>query len=171
MSQPQQMPQQPIDDMGQMGDMNQQPMDNMGQEPMMDQMPQEDMGEMDGMNQQPMDVNYEKEKKEIQKNIGKGCADFRNYQGNDKEELGKWISGMLDSLDGTDNDTVDLDNEEGAPENQTQQEGMPMESVIVKKKTVNEVLNDTSVEEDEPKVSKIRNKVNNTPFNNPDYGE
>lgn len=115
----------------------------------------------------------EKTKKDIQKNIGKACDDFRNYQGQDKEELGKWVSGMLDSLDGEDDEnadpTDDPDSIEQEPVDMGQQ--MPMESVFFKKKNLNEVFGVDDEQKDEPKPEQKKSKVNNTPFNNPNNGK
>ena len=72
--------------------------------------------------------NSNNEKENIQKNIGKACEDYRNYQGEDKEELGKWISGMLDSLDG------DSSNEEV-----NEFEEKMQENFIFTKKQINEL--------------------------------
>ena len=127
-------------------------------------------------NEMPMDnSNPDKKRSEIQKNIGKACADFREYQGQDKEDLGKWISGMLDSLDGESSDgDVDMEGDtiDSPMENEPQE--IPMESVIFSKKQVNklnETFNDNLADsEDNVKIQKQRNcKTKNTPFNNPKF--
>lgn len=115
------------------------------------------------MNAEP---NADRQKKEIQKNIGKACDDFRNYQGEDKEELSKWVEGMLDSiLDDT--DSAGISDEEGS-------EPMPqVESVIFTKgqlDKINEMIGVGNEEDkdDEPKNEKKQNvKNNNSPFDNP----
>ncbi len=172
MSQQSQMPdpnmEQPMEDPNMMGgpemggDPNMMGGPEMPQDPNMEQ-PMNDNGEQDAS----------KEKKEIQKNIGKACADFRDYQGQDKEELGKWISGMLDSLDGEDDENTDFDDD--SIEAPVEQE-MPMESVVFKKKQLNKVNEifgtDNLSTDNKPKNEKIKNNsVKNTPFNNPDYGK
>lgn len=92
---------------------NQQMSDMNGQQMPMDDEQISDIGNMtdDVMGQEQQSGNQNPEKKEIQKNIGKGCQEFRNYDGTDKAELGKWISGMLDSLDGDDDENVDIQTE------------------------------------------------------------
>lgn len=122
-------------------------------------------------------ANLSKEREQIQKNIGKACADYRSYLGQDKEELGKWISGMLDSLDGEDDENVDFDdNAEGGdmedgnvgPEDPNMEE-MPMESVIVSKKQLKEIFNQMDDDKKEVKPQEKQQKVKNSPFNNPNF--
>lgn len=109
--------------------------------------------------------NIERDKKNIQKNIGKACSDFRNYQGQDKADLGKWIEGMLDSLDG-DSDDGDVDFETNPDEE------IPMESVYTKSQLdkLNEVFGSDDEKETEPKnQEKTTNKTTKSPFNNPKF--
>ena len=125
---------------------------------------------MSGM-EQPMNGggNIERDRKNIQKNIGKACADFRSYQGQDKEDLGKWIEGMLDSLDGdSDDENIDMND---APE--SEEDVMPMECVYTKKdinKKLNEVFGctDDKKEKPEPQQKKDKPKTK-SPFNNPKF--
>lgn len=56
------------------------------------------------MPEMPQENDPSKEKKDIQKEIGSACQKFRDYQGEDKEELSKWIEGMLDSLNDSEGD-------------------------------------------------------------------
>ena len=106
---------------------NQQDPNSMPQEQPMENEPMPEEPD-NGMEQSNMGGgNIERDKKNIQKNIGKACADFRSYQGQDKEDLGKWIEGMLDSLDG-DSDDGDVDFDNQSPE----EEQMPMEGVFTK---------------------------------------
>lgn len=144
------------------------PEDNIGEQPL----PQDDMiqqgSEMPMVNS---NSNPDREKKEIQKNIGKGCADFRNYQGEDKEELQKWIEGMLDSvLDASDASI----GEESTEIPEEQPETVPqMESVIFTKKQLNRINEVFGNDEDskemknEKPVEKVDKKKNNSPFSNP----
>jgi hypothetical protein len=116
--------------------------------------------------------NIERDKKNIQKNIGKACADFRSYQGQDKDELGKWIEGMLDSLDGdSDDENVDFNDNPENMENPDEQ--MPMEGVFTKGElnALNEVFGDMSdSEKEEPKQNeKKKQNVKKSPFNNPKF--
>ena len=113
--------------------------------------------------------NPDSERKEIEKNIGKACTDFRGYQGQDKDDLAKWIEGMLDSI------TDDVDGagiEDEQPEEQPEQEPQ-MESVIFKKAQLtklNEVLANMEQEKEEkPQEKEKKLKKNNSPFNNPDF--
>ena len=166
------MSQQPMPDMQQ----NQPSMDNGMVDPQMEDpnmgMGDEQMGtDMQGQDQMNIPNNdggnIERDKKNIQKNIGKACADFRSYQGQDKEDLGKWISGMLDSLDG-DSDDENVDFEDGE---QTEQQ-MPMEGVYTKKEldSLNEVFgcNDEDSEKNNVKKQTIK-KQTKSPFNNPKF--
>lgn len=124
------------------------------------------------MNAEP---NADRQKKEIQKNIGKACDDFRNYQGQDKEELSKWVEGMLDSiLDDT--DSAGISDEEGSepmPDDMGSEPMPQVESVIFTKgqlDKINEMIGVGNEEEkdDEPKNEKKQNvKNNNSPFDNP----
>ena len=116
--------------------------------------------------------NPDRQRKEIQKNIGKACADFRNYQGQDKEDLSKWVEGMLDSiLDDSDAGVGDeSESDMDMPEEPTPQ----MESVIFTKKQLDKINEEFGIEnlspkkEDETKIEKKQNtKNNNTPFSNP----
>ena len=85
--------------------------------------------------------NPNKDRENIQKSIGKACNDFRNYQGQDKEDLGKWISGMLDSLDGADDENAEMEgNPDSIEQAPTEVPPMPMESVILSKKKINEIF-------------------------------
>ena len=119
--------------------------------------------------------NTNKEKKDIQKNIGKGCADFRNYQGEDKEELGKWIEGMLDSVDDEDNEAGIGDESEMSPmDNQMPQ----MESVIFTKGQLNKINEEFGIDNmskkddiDNRQEKSKKNMNNNSPFNNPNFSK
>lgn len=147
-----------------MGD-NPNMMDDMGGNPgMQDPNMMGDMGNAEG--------NPDRQRKEIQKNIGKACADFRSYQGQDKEDLSKWVEGMLDSiLDDSDAGISD----ESEPDMDMPEEPMPqMESVIFTKKQLNKLNEEFGIEnlsskkEDETKIEKKQNSKNkNTPFSNP----
>jgi len=102
------------------------------------------------------------DKKDIQKNIGKACEDFRNYQGEDKEELKKWIEGMLDSLDS--------DGESEEPTEEDPQNGMPMEVIFTKKQVAK--LNEIFGQQDDEKINKPLNKKKEgyqmkSPFSSP----
>ena len=121
--------------------------------------------------------NVERQKKEIQKNIGKACDDFRNYQGQDKEELSKWVEGMLDSiLDDADNsgtnDEEGNDNET-IPDDMSNEPTPQVESVIFTKgqlNNINEMIGIGNDEEEKKEQRKNEKKVkanNNTPFDNP----
>lgn len=131
----------------------------------------EDMGApmMDG----PMDNDGgSPEKKDIQKNIGKGCQQFRDYQGEDKADLKKWVEGMLDSL----NDSNSSEEEGPADDNMPPMEddGMPMEgSLITKKrlKKINEVfgLENMDKNKDEKVSQRKHTSIKNSPFNSPKF--
>lgn len=132
------------------------------------------MGEAPNMmgGEQDMGSNPEKDRKEIQKNIGKACADYRSYQGQDKEDLGKWISGMLDSLDGESGDgDVNMEGDSiESPMDDSQE--MPMESVVFTKKQldrINETFMDNGEKKETLKNEKTKKQLKNTPFNNPDF--
>ena len=121
-----------------------------------------DMGNEDG-------GNVDHSRKEIQKNIGKACADFRNYQGQDKADLQKWVEGMLDSILDDSDAGIGEESEEPDMEEPTPQ----MESVVFTKKQLdkmNESFNITDSEE-EKKINtlekKKKTKNNNSPFSNP----
>lgn len=135
-------------------------------------MPEAGGDEMMGA-EMPMDnnANPDKQRSDIQKNIGKACADFRQYQGQDKEDLGKWISGMLDSLDGESGDG-DVATDGDSIESPMDAE-MPMESVILSKEQVgklNETFNNLETDKDEVNIEKQKtSKAKNTPFNNPNF--
>lgn len=110
----------------------------------------------------------DKKRSEIQKNIGKACADFRTYQGQDKEDLGKWISGMLDSLD-TESGDGDVVTDGDSIDSPMEQEPMPNESVNKKyQKNISETLRDIEDTDDKKRTEKIRG-TKNTPFNNPNF--
>lgn len=135
---------------------------NMGGDPnAMGNMPQDQNMDMSMNNDSG---NIERDKKNIQKNIGKACSDFRNYQGQDKADLGKWIEGMLDSLDG-DSDDGDIDFDTN-PE-----EEMPMESVYTKSELekLNEIFGDNEKETEPVNQEKIKKRMAKTPFNNPKF--
>ena len=132
---------------------------------------QEAMPPLDDLGQENMEGmendNPNKEKKEIQKNIGKGCADFREYQGQDKEDLQKWIEGMLNSI--TD-DSEDVDTEEDTHEMNSSEPEMPMESFIFKKgqlNKINEIFGTDDGKKNNKKTEKKITKNNTSPFNNP----
>lgn len=115
-------------------------------------------------NDMPADtaLNGDSDKKDIQKNIGKACEDFRNYQGEDKEELKKWIEGMLDSLDS--------DGESEEPTEEDPQNGMPMEVIFTKKQVAK--LNEIFGQQDVEKINKPLNKKKKgyqmkSPFSSP----
>ena len=124
-----------------------------------------DMGNAEG--------NPDRQRKEIQKNIGKACADFRSYQGQDKEDLSKWVEGMLDSI--LDDSDAGIGDESEPDMEMPEDEPMPqMESVIFTKKQLNKLNEEFGIEnlsskkEDETKVEKKQNSKNkNTPFSNP----
>jgi len=123
-----------------------------------------DMGNEDG-------GNVDHSRKEIQKNIGKACADFRNYQGQDKADLQKWVEGMLDSI--LDDSDAGIGEESEEPEEPDMEEPTPqMESIVYTKKqldNMNESFNITDSEE-EKKTNTLEKKKktnNNSPFSNP----
>lgn len=113
------------------------------------------------------------EKEEIQKNIGKGCQQFRDYQGEDKADLKKWVEGMLDSLD----DSESSEGEEGPADDNMppmEDDGMPMEgSLITKKrlKKINEVFGLENMDKNnDDKVSQRKHSsIKNSPFNSPKF--
>ena len=155
-------PQMPQDDLDntmngneQMPDMNNSDMDN-------DVDMNMDMGNEDG-------GNIDRSRKEIQKNIGKACADFRNYQGQDKADLQKWVEGMLDSILDDSDAGIGEESEEPDMEEPTPQ----MESVVFTKKQldkINESFNITDSEEEKKTNTlekKKKTKNNNSPFSNP----
>lgn len=172
-SQDTQMPQDP--NMGMDNQMMQDP--NMGADPGMDMGNEPNMmGNDTGMGMEdPMmggEQNPERARKEIQKNIGKACADFRSYQGQDKEDLTKWVEGMLDSiLDDSDAGIGD----ESEPEMGEEEPVPQMESVIFTKKQLNKINEEFGIEnlsdkkDDTKKAEKVKSNKNNnnTPFNNP----
>lgn len=144
----------------------------MGGDPSMDMNAGADPGMDMGMGGEP---NADRQKKEIQKNIGKACDDFRNYQGQDKEELTKWVEGMLDSiLD--DSDSAGISDEEGGEPMPDDMGGEPtpqVESVIFTKGQLNKINEMIGVGNEEDKDEQPNNekkqkvKNNNTPFDNP----
>ena len=155
-----QMPQDNLDNTmngnEQMPDMNNSDMDN-------DVDMNMDMGNEDG-------GNIDRSRKEIQKNIGKACADFRNYQGQDKADLQKWVEGMLDSILDDSDAGIGEESEEPDMEEPTPQ----MESVVFTKKQLdkmNESFNITDSEEEKKtntlEKKKKTNNNNNSPFSNP----
>ena len=127
---------------------------------------------MGGNNMGQGEGNPDRQRKEIQKNIGKACADFRNYQGQDKEDLSKWVEGMLDSILDDSNAGI---GDESEPDMDMSEEPAPqMESVIFTKKQLDKLNEEFGIEnlsskkEDETKIEKKQNtKNNNTPFSNP----
>ena len=149
-------------------------MDNNTLDPQMNNQPNysddemENIENIDGNNMNNTDNigSIERTKKNIQKNIGKACSDFRGYQGKDKEDLGKWISGMLDSLDGDDDDDDDVDFDDS-----DENEDMPMEGVYSKKEleALNEVFGDLDSSNDETLNTKKKIKNTKSPFNNPNF--
>ena len=142
--------------------------------------PNMDINEQPPMDDQNMGMeningeqNIDRTRKEIQKNIGKGCADFRNYQGQDKDDLSKWIEGMLDSILDDSDAGIGEESEGNEP---PMDESIPqMESVIFTKKQINKLNEEFGIEnlsskkEDEMKPQKKQNskKNKNTPFSNP----
>lgn len=156
-----QMPQDNLDNTmngnEQMPDMNNSDMDND-----VDMNMDMDMGNEDG-------GNVDHSRKEIQKNIGKACADFRNYQGQDKADLQKWVEGMLDSILDDSDAGIGEESEEPDIEEPTPQ----MESVVFTKKQldkINESFNITDSEEEKKTNTlekKKKTKNNNSPFSNP----
>jgi len=129
-----------------------------------------------GMGADPMagGGNPNKAKEDIQKNIGKGCSDFRNYQGQDKEELGKWIEGMLDSVDDEDSEAGIGEDSEMPMDNQMPQ----MESFIFTKKQLDKIneefgIDNMSKKDDIVKTQqKSKKKINNnSPFSNPNLNK
>ena len=159
MNSAQQMPQDNLDNTmngnEQMPDMNNSDMDN-------DVDMNMDMGNEDG-------GNIDRSRKETQKNIGKACADFRNYQGQDKADLQKWVEGMLDSILDDSDAGIGEESEEPDMEEPTPQ----MESVVFTKKQldkINESFNITDSEEEKKTNTlekKKKTKNNNSPFSNP----
>lgn len=121
------------------------------------------------------DGNPNKAKEDIQKNIGKGCADFRNYQGQDKEELGKWVEGMLDSIDDESSDAgIGEDSEMPPMDNQMPQ----MESVIFTKKQLDKINEEFGIDNMSKKDDIVKNQQktkkninNNSPFSNPNFNK
>lgn len=91
--------------------------------PMDEPMPDAPQDEMP-MDNEPKEDNPSKEKKEIQKEIGSACQKFRDYQGEDKEELSKWIEGMLDSLNDDETEEAPEEEPEEMPEEMPQEEPM-----------------------------------------------
>ena len=160
------------------------PTTNMGEEPLPQDvamtgeegMPQDGGMSMSGdMNMNIGNENPEdggnREKEEIQKNIGKGCSDFRNYNGEDKDELRKWVEGMLNSV--VDDSDAGIEGDSEMPEENPQP--MPqMETVIFTKKQlqkINEVFGGEDNNKEEKNSGKLEKKVekkkNNSPFSNP----
>ena len=129
-----------------------------------------------GTDQMAGDANPNKAKEDIQKNIGKGCSDFRNYQGEDKEELGKWIEGMLDSVDDESSDAGIGEESEMPPMNNQ----MPqMESVIFTKGQLDKINEEFGIDNMSKKDDNINTQQkskkdisnNNSPFNNPNFSK
>lgn len=129
-----------------------------------------------GADQMAGDANPNKAKEDIQKNIGKGCSDFRNYQGEDKEELGKWIEGMLDSVDDESSDAGIGEESEMPPMNNQ----MPqMESVIFTKGQLDKINEEFGIDNMSKKDDNINTQQkskkdisnNNSPFNNPNFSK
>lgn len=120
--------------------------------------------------------NPNRERDQIQKNIGKACSDFRNYQGQDKEDLGKWIEGMLDSVyDETDDAGIDDESESG--EQPPMDSQIPqMESVIFTKGQLDKIneefgIDNMSKKDDNKKEEVKSKKNNNSPFSNPNLNK
>jgi len=140
-----------------------------------EQMPDMNNSDMDNNVDMNMDMgnedegNVDRSRKEIQKNIGKACADFRNYQGQDKADLQKWVEGMLDSILDDSDAGIGEESEEPDMEEPTPQ----MESVVFTKKQldkINESFNITDSEEEKKTNTlekKKKTKNNNSPFSNP----
>ena len=146
---------------------------NMGADPGMDAGMPEDPSMMGGDPNMDMgDANPNKAKEDIQKNIGKGCADFRNYQGQDKEDLGKWIEGMLNSVSDEDSE-AGIGDESEVPMDAP----MPqMETVIFTKGQLDRIneefgIDNMSKKDDNKKEEKTKVNNNNSPFNNPNLNK
>ena len=125
---------------------------------------------MGGMEQPNMGGgNNDRKVKEIQKNIGKACYDFRQLDDETQEKQIPWLEGMLDSIL---DDAGEDGGEETEGEENPEQDMMPMEGTFTKKelKTLNEVFGDmTDTQKKEVENQKKTKKTTKSPFNNPTF--
>ena len=102
------------------------------------------MGPDDSMGgQMPDDMDVEDPKKKIQQKAGKISKELAEYQGQDKEEVAKYVKGMVDKaadkiIDGDDDGEMPEDG--GMPQDVTTE--TQMEDVDRTESIVNEIVND-----------------------------
>ena len=134
--------------------------------PVDDQMPMDGEGGADEMNPMPDDMGGTPEgddpKKKIQQKAGKISKELADYQGDDKEELAKYVKGMVDKcadkiIDGDDEDEMPEDGQ--IPQDVTTE--TQMESVDHTERIVNEIVNELISDRGERHTGRDEKKVTN----------
>ena len=132
--------------------------------PMGNDMPMPDEGGGDMMGQAPDGMGDEGEdtpKKKLQQKAGKISKELSEYQGEDKEEVAKYVKGMVDKaadniIDGDDSEAPMPDDMGGDVTTDTQ-----MESVDRTEEMVNEIINDLMYDRGARGTKRKEKKVTN----------